>query len=221
VFISYAHDSEAHTNAVWQLYELLRSCGIDAQLDHIAAQRRQDWSLWMADEISRADHVLVVASLTCRERAQAESGPDVGRGVQWEARLIRDAFYRDQRALDRFLPVVLPGETVEGVPDFLAPAITTVYYVREFTVDGAEPLVRLLTDKPAHVEPPLGQRPVLGIRRPPLPGEAPARPDQRLPGVHNQITGNVTGQVIQAHTVGSISLGGAPPDPDAATEKGH
>jgi hypothetical protein len=29
--------------------------------------------------------------------------------VQYEARLIRDLFYRDQTDLGRFLPVVLPG----------------------------------------------------------------------------------------------------------------
>ncbi len=42
VFISYAHESAEHVEAVRDLWVLLRSCGIDAQLDRVAAQQRQD-----------------------------------------------------------------------------------------------------------------------------------------------------------------------------------
>ena len=59
VFISYAHESAEHAEAVRDLWVLLRSCGIDARLDRVAAQRRQDWALWMADQIRAADHILV------------------------------------------------------------------------------------------------------------------------------------------------------------------
>jgi NB-ARC domain len=118
----------------------------------------------MADQIRAADHVLVIASPTYRKRAEGRSEPDVGRGVQWEARLIRDAYYSNQYPLDRFVPVVLPGQSVEGVPDFLAPRSSTIYYVQAFTVAGAEPLLRLLTGQPAWNEPPLGTIPVLGER---------------------------------------------------------
>ena len=43
--------------------------------------------------------------------------PDEGRGVQWEARLIRDLFYADQEAgMARFVPVVLPGGSAADIP---------------------------------------------------------------------------------------------------------
>lgn len=163
VFISYAHepDSGAHCNLVRQLWQFLRAHGIDARVDLDAAGQRQDWSLWMADQIRDADHILIVASPAYRARAQGHSGPQIGRGVQWEARLIRDALYRDQNALNRFVPVILPGQTVEGVPDFLAPATTTVYHVREFTVAAADALLRLLTGRPSEVRPFLGPCPAL------------------------------------------------------------
>ena len=164
VFISYAHESDAHAEAVRDLWIFLRLHGVDAQLDRVAAQRRQDWALWMERQVREADHVLVIASAAYRERAEDESGPEVGRGVQWEARLIRNAFYADQRALDRFVPVVLPGQSTAGVPDFLAPATSTVYTVSEFSVVGAEPLLRLLLGRPEETEPPLGAAPVLGSR---------------------------------------------------------
>ncbi len=213
VFVSYAHDlgDESHGVAVRLLWEFLRSCGIDAQLDLPAAQRRRDWALWMADQIREADFVLVIASPAYRERAEGRGDPGVGRGVQWEARLIRDAFYRDQRALDRFVPVVLPGQGVEGVPDFLAPTTTTVYFVSDFTVDGANSLLRLLTAQPETIEPPLGPVPVLG----PSPSlnrmsalRRTSQPRRLPPVVRNQITGHVSGTVIQTGSMGSVTLSG-------------
>ncbi|MDQ3152019.1 MAG: TIR domain-containing protein, partial [Actinomycetota bacterium] len=62
VFISYAHDSETHEESVRDLWVFLRANGIDAQLDRVAAQRRQDWSLWMMDQVREADHILVIGS---------------------------------------------------------------------------------------------------------------------------------------------------------------
>ncbi|MEV7099346.1 tetratricopeptide repeat protein [Amycolatopsis sp. NPDC051045] len=163
VFISYAQGpgSAADNRMVRELWVFLRSCGVDARLDLSAEHRRQDWSLWMADQVREADHILVIASSWYRERAEGRTGPDVGRGVQWEARLIRNAFYRDPHALDRFVPVVLPGQTLDGVPDFLAAASTTVYRVDQFSLAGAESLLRLLTDQPAYPEPPVGELPLL------------------------------------------------------------
>lgn len=80
VFISYAHESAEHVEAVRDLWVLLRSCGIDARLDRVAAQQWQDWPLWMADQIRAADHILVIASRAYKTRAEGRAGPDEGRG---------------------------------------------------------------------------------------------------------------------------------------------
>ncbi|MFN2496500.1 MAG: SEFIR domain-containing protein [Pseudonocardiaceae bacterium] len=58
VFISYAHDNAEHEDRVRQFWLLLRANGIDAQLDKPAAERRQDWSLWMLRQVRRARFVL-------------------------------------------------------------------------------------------------------------------------------------------------------------------
>jgi hypothetical protein len=209
VLISYAHDPDdpGHLELVRRLWEFLRSCGVDARLDLVAAAQRQDWALWMADQIRAADVILVIASRAYRERAESRGDPAVGPGVQWEARLIRDAFYGDQRALGRFVPVVLPGQTVDGVPDVLAPHRSSVYHVSDFTVAGAEPLLRLLTNQPDTVEPPLGRTPDL----PPRPLPATERPTPRpAPSIHNELTANNAGIVIQAgHIGGSITTDGS------------
>jgi len=62
VFISYAHDSSAHQDAVRDLWVFLRSNGFDARLDLPVAERRVDWPVWMHHEVRDADFVLVIAS---------------------------------------------------------------------------------------------------------------------------------------------------------------
>jgi len=164
VLISYAHDSKAHEEAVRDLWVFLRANGIDAQLDRVAAQRRQDWSLWMMDQVPGCrshpgDRV--------RGLQAPRGGPDsTGRGP---GRPVRGATHPG---------CGLPGPAGAGPvraggaarwfggrhPDFLTPATSTVYHVSELTVAGAEGLLRLVTGQAAEVEPPLGQVPVLGAR---------------------------------------------------------
>ena len=98
VLISYAHDDQGHEERVRGLWVFLRACGIDARLDLAAAADRVDWAAWMTREVRDADRVLVVASPAYKRRAEGDAGPGEGRGVQWEARLIRDLFYADQDA---------------------------------------------------------------------------------------------------------------------------
>jgi TIR domain-containing protein len=70
VFISYAHDDAEHEDRVREFWTFLRAHGIDARLDKPAAERRQDWPLWMQREVREARFVLVVASPAYRERAE-------------------------------------------------------------------------------------------------------------------------------------------------------
>jgi len=165
VFISYAHDDAAHEDRVRDFWRFLREHGVDARADMSAAERRQDWAEWMTQEVRYAERVLVVASPAYKRRAEGHAGPAEGRGVQWEARLIRDLFYADQQdGLQRFLPVVLPGCSADDIPLWMGPAATTHYQVSEYTVAGAETLLRLLTGQPGETEPPLGVIPVLPPR---------------------------------------------------------
>jgi tetratricopeptide (TPR) repeat protein len=165
VFISYALESDEHVATVRGLWVFLRGQGIDARLDLPAAERRQDWPAWMLEQVRDARYVLVVASPAYKRRGDGLAAADEGRGVQFEARLIREFFYRDQDAgVERFLPVLLPGVTVESIPDFLSPVSGTHYRVDGMTVAGSEALLRVLTGQPYEVEPPLGQVPVLAPR---------------------------------------------------------
>jgi hypothetical protein len=133
VFVSYAHDSAAHVMDVRRLWLLLRGSGIDATLDLPAAQRRQDWPLWMLREVRAADFVAVVASPGYRDGA---AGPIAG-----ELR-------RDRAAgTGRFLAVLLPGGHPDDVPAFLGHR-TVRHRVPELTEAGVAPLVRALVGAP-------------------------------------------------------------------------
>jgi tetratricopeptide (TPR) repeat protein len=163
VFISYAHDDTDHQRAVQSLWVFLRQCGIDACVDLTAAEEPQDWPAWMADQLRACDYVLVVGSPEYRRRAEGRAEPDVGRGVRWEARQVQELLYRDRDAgRRRVLPVLLPGRTVEDLPDWLTPVSSTTYRVTDYSVAGMEPLYRVLTGQRRIVEPPLGQVVVLG-----------------------------------------------------------
>lgn len=91
------------------------------------------------------------------------------------------------------------------MPDFLVPASSTVYLVSDFTLGGAEKLLRLLTSQPEVTEPPLGPVPVLEPRQDPL---VPVQ--QQRSGARNVVTGDVSGVVIQAGSVGSMTVPGVP-----------
>src|SRR5664280_2486318 len=166
VFISYAHDNAAHQDAVRDLWVFLRSNGFDSRLDLPVAERRVDWPVWMHHEVRDADFVLVIASPAYKRRAEGDAGVDAGRGVQWEAALIREEFYTDRdRGLAKFVPVVVPGQSAAaGIPAWLGPTTTSHFSVSELSVAGAERLIRYLSGQPFEVAPPIGTLPVLTPR---------------------------------------------------------
>ena len=66
--------------------------------------------------------------------------------------------------LDLVLPVVLPGCTAQDLPLWLTPVSVTFYQVDEFSLAGAENLVRALTAQPREILPGLGPVPDLSPR---------------------------------------------------------
>ncbi|MGH3929834.1 MAG: SEFIR domain-containing protein, partial [Pseudonocardiaceae bacterium] len=207
VFISYAHDDGEHEDRVREFWLFLRRHGIDARLDKPATERRQDWPLWMGRELREARFVLVVASPAYRQRAEGDAPPGQGRGARWEAALIREEVYADREAaLDRIVPVVLPGCAAADIPSWLGPTTSTHYPVTEYTVAGAEELLRLLTGQPYEIEPPVGARPNLPSRDTPEPGDAPEPGDR--PGLRTELLIHATGE--GATLVVDVTLAGTP-----------
>ena len=106
----------------------------------------------------------------------------------------------------RFVPVVLPGGSAEDIPVWLAPASAAHYRVSEFTVAGAEDLLRVVTGQPAVLVPDLGPVPVL----PPLAAAPAAVGAAGRPGVHTEVVieATVSGRVAESAVWAAGSLAG-------------
>ena len=196
VLISYAHESPKHMADVERLYKLLRECGVDAQLDLVGAEEPRNWALWMTREIGKADHVLMIISPSYKRRFESDEPEELGAGVRWEARIIRDAIYRDQASARRkFLTVLLPGCRREDIPDSLEPGAGSPYHVKDFTFTGAERLIRWLKREPARVPSELG-----AISDPP-PGAAGEAEEAHSVGLRLVVTdqdSHVSEQIVNA-----------------------
>jgi hypothetical protein len=149
--ISYDHETEtpAHRANVLAFCGLLRAEGLDVHIDADVEGERQDWSLWMTHEIVAADRVLMVVSPRYRLRFEADAPIGGGRGVEIEAKIIREEIARDPAgSLRKFVPVLLPGAAVVDIPTLLQPYTATHWRVPELTGQGAADLVRLLRRLP-------------------------------------------------------------------------
>jgi hypothetical protein len=148
VFVSYAHAPAAHKIAVNLLADLLIMEGIDVRIDTQYDRRPRDWSLWITRQLRKADYVLVMASPEYRRRAEGSVHRLEGRGVAFEAFLLRNAMYEDPvGARQRILPVLLPGMSWQDIPEFLGPSIGTYARVTSLTRAGVGPLLYVLTGR--------------------------------------------------------------------------
>lgn len=170
-FISYSHDSPEHKEMVHRFASFLHAeVGVRVELDQWSDDGRRDWSLWAIQKLKHTDFVLVIASPAYRRRADGDAPANEGRGAQFEAAMIRNGLTRDLAGMTRrVLPVVLPGMSIDDIPDFLNAYSTTHYVVSEFTLGGVEDLRVALTGKPLHSPPPLGPfRPVTSVVKHPV-----------------------------------------------------
>lgn len=158
VFVSYTHDDLRHKELVRAFCEFLRmDCNLDVHLDRWDAGWRRDWPVWANEQLTRADFVLVIASPMCKLVGDGQMDNDSHLGMQWEMSLIREYLQADRATwLRKLLPVVLPGRSVDEIPAFLQPRNVDRYPVTEFTVAGAEELLRVITGQPAYPPPPMG-----------------------------------------------------------------
>jgi len=162
VFVSYAHDDEQHVDCVRAFSEFLTVCGVDVHIDRWYQDRRRDWYQWAVGEIKRADFVVVIASTACRLAGDGEMGNAAHRGMQSELSLLRELLHSDRdRWLARLLPVVLPNGSVHDIPLFLQPQVADHYLVREFTVAGADDLLRAIFRWPLYRRPERGAEPIV------------------------------------------------------------
>lgn len=159
VFLSYAHDNESHVRDVQDLAWFLETRGVTVEFDCWRDDIRRDWYAWMLGEIESASFVIVVASPKYRAVGDGGAPGNEHRGVQAETAAIRELLYRDRRTwVNRILPVVLPGRSLDELPTFAQPYSASHFVLPSITDDGAEDLLRVLTGRLRTARP--HQRPV-------------------------------------------------------------
>ena len=106
--ISYSHDSAEHEQRVLELCNRLRARGIDTMLDQfLPGAPSEGWPLWMEREIESRDFTLMVCTESYRRRFMEDEAAGVGRGVVWEARILRNLLYEDSERHGRIVPVLV------------------------------------------------------------------------------------------------------------------
>lgn len=143
VFVSYAHESDAHRNYVYGLAASLRQDGFAVILD-IEKETSEDWPLWMHRQLKVADFVLCICTKEYHTRSMQEGQPNMGMGVGWEAALIRILLYENKLNNTNFIPVCPTEADLMNIPLYLRGG-------DRFVLDSDEGytlLIRKLTQQP-------------------------------------------------------------------------
>ena len=161
VFVSYSWDSDEHQQRVRQLVDDLRGYGFAATMDLYEPNPPKGLAAWMLESIRNADFVLAVITETYRKRCEGEEEEGKGNGVKWETGLMIRRIYQDSFVNEKFIPVIMNKADSKSMPTVF---IGNVYY------DVSDPnrllaLVRLISDQPEYVAPPIGRTPLLPPRK--------------------------------------------------------
>jgi hypothetical protein len=147
VFVSYTHDSSAHSQRVLSLSNRLRAEGFDSDIDQYHANQR--WPSWMEAKIEWADYVLVICTETYLRRWKNQEQPGVGLGAQWESLLTKQWLYESPTLNNKFVPVVFDRADLPHIPKPLADVTRVVLS------EGFDRLINRLLNLAPAVTPPI------------------------------------------------------------------
>jgi len=179
VFISFAHESVEHREAVRVLADWLIERGIEAITDHPYENRPPElgWQAWMLHNIEDVDVVLVVCTPLLKARYEKREELGIGLGATYEGAIITQAMYDAAQRNTKFFPVLPDGGNYENIPITLRP-----FYNRHCFPSGNDRILRLITEE---VQVPKPRRSF----EPRLPGQLVGANDNRLAPRERQVYG--------------------------------
>lgn len=146
-FISYTHDSDEHRGHVLKIAQALRAHGINTVIDqYVEYQPPLSWPQWMADEIERADKVLVIATEPYFRRFRGAEAPTIGLGGRWEGAIITGELYEATASVVKFIPVIVRHEDAQFIPSPIR--LTTRHKIESVSDDEILSLVRQVKGLP-------------------------------------------------------------------------
>lgn len=121
VFISYAWESEAFKDSIWDLAGWLEANGegkLEVITDHLFANRppSRGWPAWMQDEIKKADIVLIVCTPMYIDRFEKNDTTANGAGGTFEGIIITQSLYNAKLINNKFYPILPDGGSVKNIP---------------------------------------------------------------------------------------------------------
>jgi hypothetical protein len=209
VFISYAHDDDAHMRLVECVADLLKARGMNVFLDNWRKRRRNDWNQLTTAEIENADYVVAVASPGFRAAAEGTAAAGRHRAVRHEISIMRDLLQEDRDLwFHRIIPLVLKPWTTREIPRFLQPVTGTHVIVDEVSDAGLRELIELLVEPRTDLARPRSVSAVANLT-------VPHRRRWRLPrlaiGGAVLLAGAITGVVVACqpglHAKDSVGVG--------------
>jgi hypothetical protein len=147
VFISYKHESKAHTICLRTFADALlnagRTQGISVLLDQYFAETspagpNEGWEIWSENSAGKADFILAVASPQYYAGYNLRHSPDTAPGIIPEIFTIRKRVRGEGYQPHSVRPLVLKPEDVPFVPDALS-------HLQRFSSDDIAPVLRWLT----------------------------------------------------------------------------
>src|SRR3954447_21067182 len=111
VFISYSHDTPAHSAQVMAFADRLKGEGANVLLDQYDPDPSQGWPLWMEECLDSANLIVIICTETYKRRLKNQETTGVGLGVRWEGNLIYSLIYTedDPHPSAKFIPVLFEG----------------------------------------------------------------------------------------------------------------
>lgn len=118
VFISYSHDSDAHSARVLSLSESLRKDGVETILDRYVknGSPAEGWPRWMLRGLEAATHVVCVCTERYHQRFLGKEIPGQGKGVDWEGALMSQTLYDARSVSNKFIPVIFEVTDEGNIP---------------------------------------------------------------------------------------------------------
>lgn len=172
VFISYSRDSEENKQRVLDLANRLRALGIDAWIDQYSPPPPEGWAVWTERQMRAAHWIVLVCTETFLRRFDLQEVGGKGRGVAYEAQLLRGLIYDGTGQSVRAVPVLFRAEDQKYVPEQL------LAHSRYLLPAEYDRLLRHFRGEPEVVAPPLGET-----------QSASSSPVAALPPIHVQSLG--------------------------------
>lgn len=113
-FISYSHDSKELSDIALKFANKLRNNGIDANIDQYEECPIEGWPLWMENQISKSDFVLIFCTRGYHSKLK-NINDNNGKGVFWEVSVMYQLLY-DSKVNRNFIPIIFNEEDTEYIP---------------------------------------------------------------------------------------------------------